>query len=274
MSRILLLFIIFCSCHTVTDGQPDQQEISGRLNTLFTRLSLREPDDIKLKVNDSVRAIINHYSLSDTVFSHRFENIRNLGQVVSVDSALKVISWNIILNDGKSMYFAYFIQKTDSGSNKIHSLSGTFSEDTIRSDTTYSETDWYGALIYDLKRIRKDNDEYWLALGVNYGNRFITRKVAEVINFLPDNRIIFGRKIFSVGDTLLYRIVLEYSIEAVASLRFLSDSSVVFDHLVPFSPGLAGDHRFYGPDYSYDAYILENSFWKFVRDIDVRNKER
>ncbi|NSW94874.1 MAG: hypothetical protein HPY62_09245 [Bacteroidales bacterium] len=274
MNRLVLFLIILFYGHTVIEGQTDPQDFSARLKSLFSRLAVREPDNVKLKVNDSIRILIDDYSLSDTVFIHRFENIRNLGQVISGDSVLKVLSWNIIMSDGISRYCTYFIHRADSGRNRVYSLSGTFSEASIRTDTIYSEKDWYGALIYDIKHIRQDNDEYWLALGINYGNSSITRKVAEVINFMPDNRIIFGRKLFSDGEKLLYRIVLEYSVEAVASLRFVSDSSLVFDHLVPFSPQLSGDRRFYGPDYSYDAYIRENSLWKFARDVDVRNEER
>ena len=276
MKRSFLLSILLSIATTVwIKGQTDTRDISARLNSLFSRLSVREPDDLKLKMNDSIMSIIESYILSDTVFSHRFENIRNLGQIVSPDSVLKVISWNSIMNEGGSRYFCYFILKADTGRNKfIHKLSGTFTGKLIRSDTIYGEADWYGALIYDVRRIRSEDDDYWLALGINYGDRNITRKIIEVITFLPDNRITFGRKIFSDGDSLYYRVILEYSVEAVATLRFTSDSSVVFDHLVPFSPELSGDRRFYGPDYSYDAYTFENNRWKFVRNVDVRNKER
>lgn len=276
MKGSFLLFILLCIGTTVgIKGQTDTQEVSARLNNLFSRLSVREPDDVKLKVNDSITAIIESYILSDTVFNHRFENIRNLGQVVSPDSVLKVISWNTIMNDGGSRYFCYFILKEDTGrKNFVRRLSGTFSDELIRSDTIYGEADWYGALIYDVRRIRSEDGDYWLALGINYGNPDITRKILEVITFLPDNGIIFGRKIFSDGENLYYRIILEYSVEAVATFRFTSDSSLVFDHLVPFSPELSGDRRFYGPDYSYDAYTFENNRWKFVRNVDVRNKER
>lgn len=274
MKRSLFLFILLYFGITVK-GQTDSTAVSNRLNNLFSKLSAREPDDVKLKVNDSIMTIIESYIATDTVFNHRFDNIRNLGQIVSPDSVLKVLSWNMIMNDGRSRYFCYFILKDSTGrNNSVHRLSGTFSDKSIRSDTIYSDADWYGALIYDVRRIKSDNGDYWLALGINYGDRNITRKILEAITFLPDNRIIFGRKIFSDGDSQYYRVILEYSVKAVATLRFASDSSIVFDHLVPFSPELEGDRRFYGPDYSYDAYTLDNNIWKFVRDVDVRNKER
>jgi hypothetical protein len=57
------------------------------------------------------------------------------------------------------------------------------------------------------------------------------------------------------------------------TLRFKSDSSIVFDHLVPFSPEMIDNHQYYGPDYSYDAYYLENGLWRLTINVDVRNKE-
>jgi hypothetical protein len=57
------------------------------------------------------------------------------------------------------------------------------------------------------------------------------------------------------------------------SLRFSSDSSIVFDHLVPFSPALMDDRQYYGPDYSFDAYNFENCLWRLTINVDARNKE-
>jgi hypothetical protein len=48
----------------------------------------------------------------------------------------------------------------------------------------------------------------------------------------------------------------------------------VFDHLVPFNPWQKDDHKYYGPDYSYDAYNFENGRWRLSVNVDVRNKEQ
>ena len=41
---------------------------------------------------------------------------------------------------------------------------------------------------------------------------------------------------FASGEEIKFRDVFEYASNAMMSLRFRSDSSIVFDHLVPFSP--------------------------------------
>ncbi len=57
------------------------------------------------------------------------------------------------------------------------------------------------------------------------------------------------------------------------SLKFLSDSSIVFDHLVPISPKMKDDRQYYGPDYSYDAFYFKDNIWKLKINVDARNKE-
>ena len=110
-------------------------------------------------------------------------------------------------------------------------------------------------------------------LGIDYGNPFVTRKVIEVLNFSPSDSIVFGRKWFDTGENLKFRIVFEYASGGMMTLRFMSETAIVFDHLVPFSPEMKDDRQYYGPDYSYDAYNFENGKWKFMLNVDARNKE-
>jgi hypothetical protein len=99
----------------------------------------------------------------------------------------------------------------------------------------------------------------------------ISRKVIDVMSFTDDGLIVFGKKWFVSKEGARFREVFEYSAEGRMSLRFTSAKTIVFDHLAPFQPGLEGDHRFYGPDTSYDAYILKNGVWTFSTNVDARN---
>ena len=155
----------------------------------------------------------------------------------------------------------------------IYRLTEIYHEDPVLTDTMYSQSDWYGALYYDIKPFIIDNNRFWILLGIDYGNPFITRKIIEVLSFASDDKIIFGKKWFSSAGLLKYRDILEYASNGTMSLRFRSDSSIVFDHLVPFSPSQTGDRQYYGTDYSYDAYILENGIWSLTVNVDARNKE-
>jgi hypothetical protein len=273
MKRIFLVLIVAISgIFSIAEGQARRQDTSLILEKLFGRLVACTEDDNRLRINDSIKTIIDSYTESDTVFTHKFANLKFLGQVTSKNSQLKIITWNLLLNDSESRYYCYFINNSGK-KNQVHRLEGKYSETQVRSDTVYSEKDWYGALYYDLRLYKKENQLYWLLLGLDLGNPKITRKIIDVLSFSPDGGIVFGKKLFASGEVTKYREVLEYSSEAVVSLKFLTDKSIIFDHLVPVSPALQGIKEYYGPDFSYDGYSLEKGIWRFKSDVDVRNKK-
>jgi hypothetical protein len=211
---------------------------------------------------------------SDTVFDHRFNNLRYLGQITSPDSLLKIITWNLFLRSGPGRYYCYFIRKNEPGmGNRIYRITATYREDPVRTDTVYSELNWYGALYYDLKPYMINDKKCWIMLGIDYGNPSVSRKIIEVLSFTNENSILFGRKWFSSGEEIKYRDVFEYASDGIMSLRFRSDSSIVFDHLVPFSSAQNGNRQYYGPDYSYDAYNFKYGLWRLIINVDARNKE-
>jgi hypothetical protein len=275
MRRVLFFLIIIVTISTgIAKGQKPVNNIPQILDNLYTRLINNYTDSIRLQINDSIRCIIESYVTSDTVFVHRFKDLRYLGQITAPDSSLKIITWNLILTGGKNRYFCYFIRKQENGKdNKIYKLSASYKEDTIVRDTTYTQKDWYGALYYDIRPYLIDGKKSWILLGIDYGNPDITRKIIDVLNIASDDSISFGRKWFESEGKLRFRNVFEYNSNGIMSLRFNSDSSIVFDHLVPFSPNQKDDHKFYGPDYSYDAYNFTNGIWRLKLNIDARNKE-
>ena len=268
----LILFMLFST--SVAKSQVSATDTPQVLEELFDRLVGNYNDSERIQINDSIRLILDSYVKSDSVFTHRFTNLRYLGQIVSPDSSLKIITWNLVLENEPGKYFCYFIRKQDAvKENKIYRLSVTYNEKPVDSDTTYTESDWYGALYYDLRPFIIDNIRCWILLGIDYGNSEISRKIIEVLSFTPDNSIVFGRKWFASGEEKTYRAVFEYASNAMMSLRFRSESSIIFDHLVSFSSTHKDDRQYYGPDYSFDAYNFENGLWKLVLNVEARNKE-
>jgi hypothetical protein len=251
-------------------SQSIEKNAAETLENLFDRLAVNYDDNDKLRINDSIRLIVDKYVSSDTIFTHRFDNLRYLGQVTSPDSLLKIVSWNLILYNEPSRYNSYIIRKMDPGiDNKIYKLSAGYKEGRVTTDTTYIQTDWYGALYYDLRPLKAAGKQLWVVLGIDYGNPESTRKIIDAVSFGPDDSIIFGHKFFQSGEYVKFRVVFEYSSLAIMSLRFRSDSSILFDHLVPFA---ADGRPSYGPDYSFDAYKFENGRWNLKINVDEFSK--
>jgi len=273
--RIRLLIALFLIGSTsIAMTAADQPDVSVTLEKLFTRMLKSTGDEEKLRINDSIRLIVRSYASSDTVFLHSFEKIRNLGQITSPDSLLKIITWNLFLGDGTNRYNLYIIRRTEPEAlNRIYTLTGEFSEVPVKTDVTYSESDWYGALYYEIRPLISDNQTYYILLGLGFGNSLLSRKIIEVLSFQEDGTLLFGMEWFQAGRTLKYREVIEYASTAATTLRFFSDSMIVFDHLVPVSPEYINDRRYYVPDYSYDAYEYLNGLWRLRINVDVRNKQ-
>src|SRR5664279_479544 len=274
MKRYILFFllILFISADIVKSQVP-VKDTSEKLEDLFDRLVGNYEDNDRIKINDSIRLILDNYVKSDSVFNHRFTNLRYLGQIMSPDSLLKIITWNLVLENQPGKYFCYFIRKQEQGKRDlVYRLSTGYNEKPVSADTTYTESDWYGALYYDLRPIVMDNNQCWVLLGIDYGNPNISRKIIDVLTFRPDGSLIFGKKWFDSGNKISFRAVLEYASNAMMSLRYRSDNSIVFDHLVPFTPSKKDNHEFYGPDYSLDAYNYKDGIWKLVINVDVRNE--
>jgi hypothetical protein len=277
MRRILLLLILLSAVPSgISKGQNLTGNASDVLENLYGRLVNNYDDSTRIRINDSIRVIIDSYVKSDSIFSHRFNNLRYLGQITSPDSLLKIVTWNLVLSRGQGRYFCYIIRRKDAGksnSNSIYSLSASYRPDPILTDTTYTASDWYGALYYDLRPVDYNGNLYWILLGINYGDPEISRKLIDVLSFTSDSTLVLGKKWFANEGKNEYRVILEYASNAMISLRFSSDKSVVFDHLVSFSPAFADDHRYFGPDYSYDAYTFEDGIWRLKINVDARNKE-
>lgn len=272
MKQLLYIFLFLFLSTGLVKSQTPEKDTSTKLGELFDRLVGNYDDNERISINDSIQLILEDFVKSDSVFTYRFTNLRYLGQIMSPDSLIKIVTWNLVLENQPGRYYCYFVRKDRGVDNKIYRLSTSYNENPVRDDTTYTASDWYGALYYDLKPFIIENNRCWVLLGIDYGNANVSRKIIDVLTFKPDGTIIFGKKWFDSGKDLRFRAVFEYASNAMMSLRFRSDNSIVFDHLVPFSPSKKDDHEFYGPDYSFDAYNYKDGLWKLVINVDVRNE--
>jgi hypothetical protein len=276
MKKLILCILLLVSVSTgLTKGQVSKDEMSVALEKLFGRLRAVSEDSVRLRINDSIKLFIEDFIASDEVFRRTFSNLRYLGQITSSDSLIKIITWNLVLTHEPGRYFCFFIRKSSDGiADNVYFLSRCYDDNQIQNDTVYTQSDWYGALYYDIRPVFSDNRQCWILLGISYSNPLMTRKIIDVLSFTPENKLIFGRKWFDSGGTINYRHVLEYSSSAIISLRFRSDNSIVFDHLVPLAPAGNDDRLYYGPDYSYDAFIFKNGIWSLSLNIDARNSQK
>lgn len=253
------------------------QDRSGiHLEKYFARLRENLPSSQKIIICDSIRNIIGPYAASDSVFTTRFESLRYLGQITSSDSLLKILNWNMVSEDGNNFYFCYLIHRKEKGmASKVYYLNRAYREVPPEENRVYNAENWYGALYYDIRPFIFEGEKCYALLGIDYGNPFITRKIIETLRITPDGNLHFGVNCLTNGKQIRRRAVFEYGATAVMSLKFEADTLIVFDHLSPFSPEFLNNRQYYGPDFSFDAYVLrKDGMWMLKEDIEIKNRKK
>ncbi len=273
MRRTLIIIVIASSLLPEVKGQEQFLSYQSEIENLFKRLTGTYSDDYKKAVNDSICILIEKYASSPYAFNRTFNDLKYLGQITSPDSTVKIITWNLIFNNWIHRYYCYFIKRDGSSPVKVFRLEGSGIKNQVRTDTTYSRSDWYGALYYDIRPFISGKELHYLIIGLDYNNLLVTRKFIDVLTFDPVFGPVFGKKCLLNGEDLKYREVFEFTSGAVMTLRFITDSTVVFSHLSRFNAGMPDLPQFYGPDHSYDSYKFSNGLWRLESDIDIRNME-
>lgn len=272
--KVLLILIIFSWILPVT-GQTGTRDTRLILEDLYKRITETKDENEKLRLNDSITLLITGYAASDSVLIHRFENLRWLGQIVSPDLKLKIITWNIYMRNSPNRYFCYIIRKGErKQENTIYYLKGQNREEPIRKDITYNTDNWYGALYYAIQPFRKNRQTHYILLGLDYGNIKVSRKLIDVLSFTPGGDILFGLDCFEKEKEIPLRFILEYSPEGIVSLRLETPKMIVFDNLTTVSTGHGDGSELSAAGITFDAFVLKRGTWKFISDADVKNKKK
>ncbi len=192
---LIIIYALILFAGSEAGAQP--KDMSSLLLNLYDRILFTSSDAEKERLNDSIILMIDGYAASDSVFSHRFPNLRYLGQTYSSDSRVKIITWNLMLRDGTNKYFCYLIRKAKKGNgNQVTKLTGENHEEEIATDRSYSTGDWYGALYYAIEPCRKN----YIILGLDFSSSMVSRKIADVLSFTSEGEVVFGKDIFLKGE--------------------------------------------------------------------------
>lgn len=265
---IILTALFLVPAMKIKSQQPESGEI---LQELFYGIIDTRNNEERIQLNDSIIKIIDKYVESERVLDHRFTDLRYLGQILSPDSRLKIITWNLNLTDGTNKYFCYLIRKAKKGKpNEIFKLTAVNMDEPPSINTTYSEENWYGALYYAVQPFRYKRETCYVLLGLDYTNLLVSTKIIDVLTFTEDGGIIFGKDCFIREGEKRFRELLKYSSDGVAILRFNNRKSIIFDHLVPVSQVRRNSPDYYVPEFSFDAYVLKKGMWRFKENYEPK----
>ncbi len=199
-------------------------------------------------------------------FYFAFEKLKMVSILSAPDKSFRIISWNLPLQDGSYLYYGTIQHK--SGTIKLTPLlDKTFQIDSPDL-TVVSNKDWYGAQYFDIVPLAKNQ---YIVLGWKGHHPDYTKKVIDILNFAPNGDVSFGAHVFS-DDPKLARKIFSFTRQAAMYLKYNgAEARIEFDHIVAADPSMEGNFKYYGPDLSHDAYVIERGKLVFKENIQLQN---
>ncbi|SMO74374.1 hypothetical protein SAMN06265379_106105 [Saccharicrinis carchari] len=238
----------------------------------FEELMQRKTEAERLSLNDSILHRMQILWENPELFTDNFNGIKRMSTLLSEDGKVKVCTWNLVLPNSTNNFYGAVVVKTKNGV-KVSPLNDN--TDKIRSPERSSLTNksWYGAIYYDMVQVKDKNKRvYYLLLGYKPNNEMTKKKVVETLMVVGNGQVRFGHSVFRENRYLYKRLVFEYGAAANMMLQYDKENQrIVLDHLAPPNSMYIQNKRFYGPDFSYDAYVFDKEKWVLVKDVDVFN---
>ena len=282
MMRIcLLLFVVGlafpASAQDALGSDGGNATLTAHLGVIAKATSPAQQDSASGRVKTTLRKMLE----ADDAFTHTFAGVP-MSRIDAADNKFRLFTWNLPRPDG-SHRFEGMLLVQDKKRRVVYELRDMTEKITSPEVPELGPDNWYGALYYDAVVVTKGGKTYYTLLGWKGFSRTETRKVIEVLSFRGSEPR-FGAGLFATSPPVdapsrptsskikPNRRVFGYSFQASMSLKLdPSEQRIVFDHLSPTKPELAGQPAFNGPDLSYDAYRWEKGQWLFQRDVDARD---
>jgi hypothetical protein len=273
-SKYLFLTTVFCFLgaalfsQELTDKDKAYfKKFEDSLIVLQKNVFAAKTDTGKFRNNIKFVKLWDEILLNDLSFYYPFDSMKQVSRLVSSDKKVRIITWNLEKADGTEHYFG-FVQSKNPKSQHYDLFTLNDKSATIKNPENYvsDNTKWFGMLYYDII----PNDDYYTLLAWDGNDKLVCRKFIDVLSFKSDGTPVFGKDVFKYEKKNPKRVMFEYSAKVTMSLRN-NNGAIVFDHLASKDEMNEGMFQFYGPDFSYDAFLPSRGKWVYEADVDVKN---
>ncbi|MEO6254090.1 MAG: hypothetical protein ABIO79_12325, partial [Ferruginibacter sp.] len=157
-------------------------------------------------------------------FQYPFDSLQTISILYSPDSAFRIFTWQLVINENIIRQHGAIQMKTYDGSLKLYPLIDKSDVTTNVSDTVGNNYGWIGAIYYKIILKRSSNQNYYTLLGFDENNIRSSRKMIEVLNFTNDEPT-FGGRYFSYEEDTVFktsqsRYIMEYKKESGPRLNY------------------------------------------------------
>jgi hypothetical protein len=128
--------------------------------------------------------------------------------------------------------------------------------------------------LYNRIIVKKNGSKtYYTLLGWDGNDKFSQKKIIDVLTFDQNGAPRFGADIFNFGKRYPKRVIFEYSVTCkTMPVRYSAKKdTIIFGHLAPMQPQLAGQFQYYCCDLSYDGFGWKKGKWNYGEDVKALN---
>lgn len=277
----MLLIVIVCwvfksnAQHTYNiNNTPQFNKYQDSLLLLSEETFAAKEDLLRIEKNAAfIKKFIEALKINGS-FNYGFDSLKRISILKASDNSFRIVTWFIPLNDGTYRYYGAIQMSTINGSLKLFPLNdATGSLTDVNALTTHKN--WLGARYYDIvPMVINGKQPYFILLGWKGNNQKTSKKVIEVLSF-DKNEPVFGKSIFETEKSAptKNRVIFEYNKQNAMTLIWdRKVNMIVFDHLAPYEPKMAGNFEFYGSDLSFDAYKITWGKLSLTENVPLRNE--
>ena len=273
--KLFFLLLLFLALNSPLNSQDFLEQKEIELNEKLLQLRSAKTDEEMDQLNLLFKADMASFLKTDGIFKYAFKHFKTIAILDSPDESLRIINWNIEYTDFSYSYCA-FVLRWDSEKKValVTELIDNLDPYTAKPEGIIDAKNWYGALYYKILPFKRNSKTEYILMGWDGGTTMSNFKLLDVLTFNAST-LKLGSPVFKQKQSVLNRVVFEYSENAKISLRFEEKYyRIVFDHLSPEAEGLEGVYSYYVPDMSYDCYYYDDEVWILKEDVIAINDEQ
>lgn len=264
------IFVILSVLIIQTTSAVNLEDTENAIFSLHSRLSKTSDDATSDSICREMRDLFISSFEDPAVFDYPFDKFL-FCKLTSKDHRLRLFNWNLPYKDGTHKYFCFVLVWDAKKKNYTWTELKDNQKEVEKIENKYLNSEkWFGALYYEIIPMdKKGRGDTYTLLGWDGKDNLTNRKIIDAITIIG-NKLRFGAGIYHTDDGTRKRMIMEYSDEVSASLKYHPKKNcIVMDHLSPKNPLMTGIYADYGPDGSYDLLLLKKGKWDFIENIDI-----
>lgn len=264
---VVLVMVLSASAQLpVLPFQAEELQIRQRVDSLKSEYD----DSVKVSTMIGVQQELATILRNAASYAYAFDSLKMIGKVRASDNEFRIFTWNLVIDESTLNFGIIQMKPNENKLCQVYLLKDKADADQLLFTKVTAEN-WYGALYYKIIQNEAGDRKYYTLLGYDSYSPYISKKLIDVLYF--ENGIPFlGAPVFQVSGKMQYRVVFSYSARVSMMLNYDETSKMIMlDHLSPSESRYTGQYEYYGPDFSYDGFSFNKTFWQYMPIVKSQN---